>query len=204
MPEAAVLEEPKQKHPQEHFRDLRQWIKERCGAGHDIRQSAYLMALSANVHRLIKYGPDQTLNHLTCRDLLNLLFFANGEMAEWIMRTAFTRALIEDDREVFEHLAQCIFMPEVRAWYWKLVQGILGKAENPAEMTTWFEQMPPEEKSLARLMVARCFPDTACMQWVAEAEGFPEICYQLAEIVNTKESAAWVSFRPVIRLQAFR
>lgn len=167
------------------------------------------MSLTAVVHRLIKYGPDDTLNHLTARDLLNLLFFTNGELAEWIMRAAFTRALIEDDREVYERLAQGPLIIECVAWYWKLVQGICGATPNPQELTEWVDQLPIEEKSLARLMVARVYPDTVHMDWLFDVpDHCPAIAFQLARIAALKTERisaveAFVRERPLVRNQAF-
>jgi hypothetical protein len=196
MPEA-------EKSPQQHFTELREWVLATLGTGHPIRQSAYQMALTANVHRLIKFGPDETLNHLTSRDLMHLLIYTNGPIAEWIMRSAFTRSLIEDDRVVYERLAQSPFIKECSLWYWKLVEGLIGAAPDPDAMTTWVDNMPPEEKSLARLLIARVFPDTAHTSWLTEAEAFPEIAYQIAEIIGTEEAVDWVKARPNIRNAAY-
>lgn len=167
------------------------------------------MSLTALVHRLIKYGPDETLNHLTARDLMNVLIYTNGEIAEWLMRAAFTRALIDDDREVYERLAQGPLIIECVAWYWKLVQGICGAAPDPKELTAWVNNLPPEEKSLARLMVARVYPDAMHLDWLADVpEHCPALAFQLARIAAIKEDRrhaieAFIRERPLVRNQAF-
>ncbi len=197
------------KSPQAHFNDLRQWVLAHCGTGHPVRQSAYQMSLTAIVHRLIKFGPDEILNHLTARDLMNLLFYINGEVAEWVMRAAFTRALIEDDRLVYEKLADTIFIAECRLWYWKIVEGIAGLSPDPAALTSWVESLSGEEKALARLLVARVYPDTAHISWLDEVpKECPAIAYQLARILSSKKDCAqyserWVRERPMVRNQAF-
>jgi hypothetical protein len=204
-----VAEAPADKTPQEYFNDLRQWVVQHCGAGHPVRQAGYQMSLTAIVHRLIKFGPDETINHLTGRDLLNLLIYTNGEIAEWLMRAAFTRALIEDDREVFEYLANTIFMPECRLWYWKIVEGLAGLSPDPAALTKWIEELPPAEKALARLLIARVYPDTAHVSWLDEVpEDSPAIAYQLAIILSLKKDCRNVAERflrehPLVRNQAF-
>ncbi len=212
MNDAAIAELPARvdgKTAQEHFAELRHWVIEHCNAGHAVRQACYSMSLSAIVHRLIKYGPDETINNLTSRDLLNLLIFTNGDIAEWLMRTAFTRALIEDDSEIFEHLANLPFMPECTAWYWKIVEGLVGAAPDPEAMAAWLEALPPEEKSLARLLVARTYPDTAHMDWLHDVpDSCPRIAYLLAAIIAQKELYRnaldnWMRDHPLVRNQAF-
>lgn len=198
-----------EKSAQDHFHELRVWIQEHIGPFEPVARSAYQMSLSATIHRLIKFGPDETMNHLTARDLMNLLFFLNGELAEWVMRSAFTRALVEDDRLVYEKLANCVFMPECRAWYWKLVQGLIGAAPDPQEMTDWLNNLKPEEKSLARLLIVRAYPDLVHISWLDDVpKECPAIAYQLAQILSTKKDCAayaerWVKERPMVRNQAF-
>lgn len=204
MPDAVA-----EKQPQEHFAELRAWVLEHCNCDHPVRQAAYQMALTAIVHRTLKYGPDETLNHLTSRDLLNLLIYTNGLIAEWLMRSAFTRAIVENDTLVYEHLAQTPFMAECTAWYWKLVQGMLGGAPDPKELTDWLDALPAEEKSLARLMIARLFPDTVHVDWLNDVPAeCPAIAAQLARICGGKKEyqhavMEWVRQRPNVRNQAF-
>lgn len=204
MTEAVV-----EKSPQEHFNELRQWVTEHCHTGHPVRQSAYLMSLTAVVHRLMKIGPDETLNHLTARDLLNMLIYVNGEMAEWLMRSAFTRALIDDDSEIFDLFAHRPFIGESTAWYWKLVQGILGQSPDPNADTEWLQGLPPEEKALAHLMIARVFPDTAHIDWLHDVpENCPRIAYKLAGIIAQRPGYQhaienWLRDRPKVRNEEF-
>lgn len=206
MTEAVAAPE---KSAQEFFHDLRQWVLANCHTGHAVRQSAYTMSLTALVHRLIKFGPDETLNHLTARDLMNLLIYTNGDIAEWLMRSAFTRALIEDDRPVYEVLASFPFMPECTTWYWKLVQALIGQAPDPKEMEVWLENLPPEEKALARLLTARAYPDLAHITWLDDVpESSPAIAYQLACFCAQKKDYThavenWIRSRPLVRNQQF-
>lgn len=195
--------------PQAAFQRLRQWVIENCNSGHPVRQSSYAMSLTANVHRLIKYGPDETLNHLTARDLMNLLIYTNGEVAEWLMRAAFVRALIEDDRPVYETLAKYPFMIECTTWYWKLVGALIGESPDPKEAEQWVDALPPEEKALARLLTARAYPDLAHIMWLDEVpEDCPMIAYQLAALCSRQEKYQnalenWVRARPLVRMQMY-
>jgi hypothetical protein len=204
-----AVAEVKEKSPQEYFAELRHWILAHCHTGHPVRQSAYQMSLTAIVHRMMKIGPDESLNHLTSRDLLTMLLYTNGEVAEWLMRAAFTRALIEDDRDVYEHLAKLPFMPECTAWYWKIVAGLIGAAEDAQESTDWLHALPAEEKALARLLIARCFPDTAHIDWLHDIpEHCPAIAYHLARIIAQKKDYQhavenWLRDRPLVRNQAY-
>ncbi len=197
------------KDAQDYFTDLRIWVTDHLHAGHSVRQCCYRMSLTAIVHRLIKYGPDETLNNLTARDLMNLLIYTNGEIAEWLMRSAFTRALIDDDRLVYEHLANLPFMSECTGWYWKLVNGIVGASPDPSADTAWLQSLPPEEKALAHLLVARVFPDTAHLSWLDDVpEHCPRIAYHLAQIIATKQHHKnavenWLRAHPHVKNQAY-
>jgi hypothetical protein len=144
------------------------------------------MSISTAVHRLIKYGPDQLLNLYTARDLLNVLPYVNGGIAEYIMRTAFTRAIVENDETVIDHLANCIFFPEVRAWYWTLVEAICGKAPNPEEVTAWVSGMQGEELSVARLMIARVYPDTVHSSWLHDLPNIPRLQAEVCQLLSLK------------------
>jgi hypothetical protein len=198
-----------QKSPQQYFTELRQWVLDHCGTGNAVRQSAYQMSLTAYVHRLIKYGPDDSLNHLTSVDLLHLLLYTNAETAEWLMRAAFTRSLIEGRQDIVDYLASLPFMPECTNWYWKLTAGIIGAAEDPAETTAWLDSMPPEEKSIARLLIARVYPDTAHIDWLHDVPAEqPLLAYKLAELIATQPkykhaAECWVRERPLVRNQAY-
>lgn len=181
---STVAEPTKDDNPQTHFRELRDWVMSNITCGHPVREASYQMALSACAHRLIKFGPDEALNVYTARDLLRLLIFVNGKIAEWIMRTAFTRAIIEGDSLVYEKLASTLFIQECRIWYWKLVEGLVGKSVNPQEVTEWVDQLPKEEKAVARLLACRLFPDLANVTWLEETEN-PQIQAGYLQILSS-------------------
>lgn len=170
--------------PQSQFMELRRWVQSTICTGHPIRDAHYRMALSASVHRLLKYGPDAVLNAYTARDILNLLPYVNGVLAEMLMRTAFSRAIVENDEVIVDHLAAGVFMPEVRLWYWKLCEALIGKCPSPNDVTAWVDGMDGESLSIARLMICRIYPDTVHSSWLQDLPDIPrlqaEICQMLA------------------------
>lgn len=181
---ANIEKPPASESPQAHFKKLRLWASAHCLSGHPVRDAVYQMALSAVSHRLLKYGPDAWFNHCTARDLMNMLIYVNGHCAEYLIRTAFFRAIIEDEKAIYEHLANTLFMPECRAWYWTIVEGILGQSEDPEDLTKRIDAMQGEEKSIARLMVARVYPDTAHLSWLDDLPDIPRLQAELVLIMQ--------------------
>ncbi len=165
---------------------LREWIAANLKDPDPIRDSSYKMALSAIVHRLIKWGPDDSLNNLTSRDLCNLLVYVNGPVAEWVIRLAFSRSLIEGNDYITNRLMATTLMAEVRAWYDKLCASLIGEASDPQEATKWMDSMQGEELSIARLVCARIFPDLAHSSWLHDLPDVPrlqaEMCVLLRRI----------------------
>lgn len=162
----ALQEQPAHIDPQQAYAQLRAWITANCADENPVRASAYGMALSATSHRLLKFGPDATLDGMRARDLMNLLIYLNGPMAEYVMRTAYFRSIIEGEHAIYEHFNTTLFIPECRAWYWTIVEAMLGKAPEPEQVTVWLENMTGEEKSTARLIIARVYPDLAHVDWL--------------------------------------
>jgi hypothetical protein len=164
----ALKPPPAEASPQEHFTALRAWVAEHCLDPHPVRRSAYQMAMSAICHRLIKYGPDEVLNGLSSRDLMCLLIYINGQVAEYVMRTAYFRAIVEGEHDIYEHFNQTLFIPECRAWYWTIAEAMMARSPDPEAVTAWLENMSPEEKATARLIIARVYPDTAHIDWLGQ------------------------------------
>ena len=159
---------PPEASPQEHFTALRGWLTEHCIERDPVRRGAYSMAISHLAHCLIKYGPDERLNNLQARDLMALLIYTNGSMAEYVMRLAYFRAIIEGDHAIYEHFNQTLFIPECRAWYWTLAEAMMARSPDPEAITVWLENMTGEEKATARLVIARVYPDTAHIDWLSD------------------------------------
>lgn len=152
--------------PQAEFAKLRAWINDNCGDPDPVRRGAVAMAISAVAHRLLKYGPDETLNGLSARELMCLLLYANGNLAEYLMRVAYFRSIIEGDHMIYEQMNTTLFIPECRAWYWTIAEAMMARAPDPEAVTVWLEKMTGEEKAVARLVIARCFPDVAHVDWL--------------------------------------
>jgi hypothetical protein len=110
---------------------------------------------------------------------------------------------------VYEYLANVVFFPECRLWYWKIVEGLAGISPDPAALTEWVNNLPAEEKALARLLVARVYPDTVHMDWLHEVPAdCPAIAFQLARIAALKPERAnavnnFLRERPLVRNQSY-
>lgn len=181
--------------PQAVLKVLREWIIAHCTDPHPVREAAAGMARSAIVHRLLKYGPDESLNVCSARDLLALLVYVNGPVAEYVLRTAYIRAIVEGDHEVYEHLNTTPFIPDVRAWYWQLVEAMLGKAPDAEMATAWLQNMRGEELSVARLILARAYPDLAHPDWLADIpENVPRLAAELCLLLIPKHREAVVGY----------
>ncbi len=166
------------------FVQLREWISEHCKDPDPIRDATYKMALSAITHRLIKYGPDNSLNNLDCRDLCNLLLYVNGPIAEWVIRLAFSRSVIEGEEAVTDRFMNCTLMAEVRAWYDKLTRALIGEAADPKEVTEWMDAMHGEELSIARLVSARVFPDLLHSSWLHDLPEIPSLQAEMCVLLR--------------------
>ena len=164
----ALAGPPLQANPAEHFAALRSWVSAHCLDPDPIRRSVFQMSMSAIAHRLMKYGPDEVLNGLTSRDLMCLLIYNNGPLAEYLMRAAYFRAIIEGQHDIYEHMNTTLFIPECRAWYWTIAEAMMARSPNPEAITVWLENMTGEEKATARLIIARVYPDTAHIDWLSE------------------------------------
>lgn len=187
-----IAEATAEMNPQEHFVKLRSWVVEHCFDTNPVRKSAYTMSLSAIAHRLLKYGPDESLNTLTSRDLMCLLIYTNGLMAEWLMRIAYFRAIIEGEHEIYEYFNTTLFIAECRAWYWQLVEAIMGRAPNPAAVTIWLADMRGEELAVARLIISRVYPDLADISWLNDISDMTTVsgarlAAELCSILLTKK-----------------
>jgi len=166
------------------FRELLPWIIEFCGTGDTARDEAYRCALSAVVHRVLKFGHEETLNRLTARDLMNCCLMCGGTAAEFFLRTAFTRALIEDDRHVVERLLHTPFIPESRVWLAKLMAAVQGDGQAIEDGAHWLETMEGEERAIASLLIGRIYPDFAQMEWLqACPTDYPRLAAEIAMLL---------------------
>lgn len=157
-----------------------------CQSGNAIRDSAVSMARSAMIHRLMKYGPDETLNTAPAREIMGLLIFTNGLMAEYLMRIAYFRSIIEGDHAVYEAINGTQFIAECRAWYWQIVEAMMGKSPEPEAVTAWLEKATGEELSIARLIICRVYPDLALLSWLDDVpETLPRLAAEIGKVICT-------------------
>ncbi len=163
------------------FVALQPWIRERCGLGDDVRDESYRCALSAVVHRVLKFGHEEALNHLSARDCMNCCLMCGGHAAELFLRTAFTRALIEDDRMIVDRVLATPFIPESRLWLAKLMAALQGDEVAMKDGAAWLESMDGEERALASLVIGRVYPQLAEIEWLhACPTTYPRLAAEIA------------------------
>ncbi len=148
--------------------ELRVWITEHCSLGDSVRDDAYRCALSALVHRVVKWGFEPTLNLLTARDAMNCVLMAGGEGCEFFLRMAFVRGLIEDDRAVVQRLLLTPFIPENRAFLLVIVNALSGDEDALFKAAHWMETLEGEELSIACLVLGRQVPELIDIDWLAK------------------------------------
>lgn len=187
------------------FIELRQWITENAGLGDPVRDEAYRCALSALVHRWIKWGFDEALNTLSARDCLNCCLLCGTEFAEMFLRLSFTRAIIEDDRVVLQRLMLTPYIPQSRFWLAKLGECLKGDEKALRECALWIEGMPAEEKLLASILLCRAAPMLADPAWLEQADAVPPavgaaLCKELLKQERFEAVVKkWVRERPAVR-----
>lgn len=188
------------------YLELQAWIRGTCSLGDQVRDEAYRCGISAVVHRLIKWGWDESINYLNARDCLTACLMCGGEFAEMFLRAAFTRAIIEDDREVLQKLQTTPFIPQSRFWLAKLAQGVRGESvEALMDCAKWMQEMQGEELMLASILIARSRPDLADIGWLEKADEVPPrtaaaLCLELVKRPEWQKVVKdWVRARPAVR-----
>ncbi len=157
------------------------WIQATCGLGDPVRDDAYRCGLSAIVHRLLKFGFEESLNRLNARDCLNCCLLCGGQLAEFFLRTAFTRALIEDDQPIVSKILQTPFIPESRAWLARIAAGLTGDDKALAEAAAWLDTVDGEERAIATLLIGRVYPHFAQTEWLAMCPTeYPRLAAEMA------------------------
>ena len=168
--------------------ELRQWVLSECSLGDSVRDDAYRCALSAIVHRVMKWGFEPTLNVLTARDCMNCILMAGGEGCEMFMRLAFTRALIEDDRAVVQRLLDSPFVPESRAFVSQIMHGLTDGEDALAKAAAWIDTLRGEELSVACLVIGRHVPAVIAPEWLEGCpENNPRLCAEMALLLLRQE-----------------
>lgn len=142
----------------DHFLDLRAWARDHCGLGCPVRDEAYLCALSALTHRVLKFGWEPAIERLSARDCLNCTRMVGGKAAAFFLDLAFTRALIENDEPVVRRLLASPFIPPARAWMTIVARSIFAGDDAAAEHADFLAEQQCEHLSIATLLICRHFP----------------------------------------------
>lgn len=157
------------------------WITEHCTLGDPVCDEAYRCGLSAIVHRIMKFGHEETLNRLSARDCLSCCLMCGGTLAEFFLRTAFTRALIEDDQALVGRVLQTPFIPESRAWLARVGAGLAGDEKALAEAAAWLDTTDGEERAIATLIIGRVYPHFAQATWLTACPTeYPRLAAEMA------------------------
>ena len=177
------------------FLALLPWITEHAGTGDPVRDEAYRCGLSAIVHRVLKFGCEASLNLLTARDCLNCCLLCGSHIAEFFLRLAFTRALIEDDQAIVGRLLQTPFLPESRVWLAKLMASVQGDEKAVAEGAAWLETLSGEELAIASLVVGRIMPELRQSEWLLACPlTYPRLPAELALLLLQDKQ-----YEPIVR-----
>lgn len=162
--------------PSEAMAALRQRIASIDPSDNAIQHEAYYLALSAAVWRLVYFGVEDTFQLYTPRDMASFSMIAEGQLIDLLVRTAYTRALVEDDAELCRIMGECGVAAPVHAWH----QHLLGcdEAEAVARLANAID---PEERAAIQTIIARRFPGQASPEWLWQVPAnLPTVCYALA------------------------
>lgn len=164
---------------------FRRALVDSFGSGSPVRDEGYLQALSATVFRLDRYGIEETFAHYAARDIANMALVATGTVVSYLMRTAYTRALVEDDHELLEQLQRIEHVETMHAWLAErmtadreALAALCIEVPNPDESLA---AILAEELAVTRLVALRRFPDLFDRDWLwSIREDLPTIANAMA------------------------
>jgi hypothetical protein len=159
---------------------LRTWLQRGPGMGHPVRTECWLTGLSAATHRLLKFGVEDGFRHYGARELAHFQLMVAGGVADDLLRSTFTRAIIEGDVELGNRLAEMPQVADLVQWARHLDSvDAAGAGGLLAAMTAGSEEL-----STARLVLGRRLPALLDVRWLDEVDaGQPIIAYHLAAAI---------------------
>ncbi len=162
--------------PAEAMSALRQRIASIDPSDNAIQHEAYYLALSAAVWRLVYFGVEDTFQLYTPRDMASFSMIAEGRLIDLLVRTAYTRALVEDDAELCRIMGECGVAAPVHAWHQHLLACDEGEA-----VAMLAKASDPEELAAIQTVVARRFPALVSPEWLwLVPANAPTMSYALA------------------------
>lgn len=169
----------------EHILKFREWIDAHRNQGHQVRQAAALLAQSSVVRRMLECEFETGLNLYNAGELLNMLAFAGfGRFAELLLKTAFSRAIAEDDHEIIAEISKYDLIPEQQQWFHRLNACDLATAEEILKQH--FES--DESKAMTRLILGRRHESLIQSSWLNDIpESFPQISYAMCRLMLSVE-----------------
>ena len=164
---------------------FRRALVQSFGSGSPVRDEGYRQALSATVFRLDRYGIEETFAHYSARDLANMALVAGGSIVSYLMRTAYTRALVDNDGDLLAQLGTIEQVETMHAWLAERLaadQGTLaGMCAIAPASTDGGTDVPAEEVAVTRLVALRRFPDLLRPEWLWSIPAdLPTVGYAMA------------------------
>ena len=168
---------------------LRRIMAAQFSCGNPVRDEAYRLALSAAIWRLIHFGVEDGFANYRAQDLANFTLIAEGTVTEILIRTAFTRAAVENDQALLKHLIDLGLAREVQTWLASITSCPL------QDLPGLLAPLTGEELHVARLLAARRDPGLIEVAWLwdipvapGDSQALPTVAYHLAALqVVTRE-----------------
>lgn len=196
--------------PASVMRGLRQWAAEHCLPEHPIHRGVMRQALSALLHRVLKFGPEAGLAQCTGRDLTYLASCMGGPGAAFFLRTALVRGIVEDDSELVTFLLALPLCPEVLLWIQRLMAWVMANDEPSVQaMLEWLQSLHAagalEELTLATVIITRVHPQLANPDFLEYVPlDYPPLAAALCRVLMVQPHyrnrvIAWLGAHPVVR-----
>lgn len=143
---------------------VRYWVQQHPAESDPVRREAFQVGCSAILHRHAKFGDEGFLDLFQARELVEAHRFLSSDPQQTLARTAYGRALVEDDATVIDALVGCGAALDYHAWAERLRRADAATCSSLLAMMT-----DPEERGVGRLLVGRRFPELIASTWVTDA-----------------------------------
>lgn len=159
------------------FAGLREWTLETLRDPEPVREAFIHVQLGTLIRRLAMFGPEDSLQRCSGRELVRGASLAGGALAVLLARTAATHAIVEDDLLLLNALATYRADGGVIAWAIELAALPVEAVAAHLALITDRE----EELHVARLIVSRAHPQVLDPAWLwAVPPTMPRVIAELA------------------------
>ena len=169
------------------FAGLREWTLETLRDPEPVREAFIHVQLGTLIRRLAMFGPEDSLQRCSGRELVRGASLAGGALAALLARTAATHAIVEDDHLLLNALARYRADGGVIAWAIELAAlPVESVAAHLALITD-----RDEELHVARLIVSRAHPQVLDPAWLwAVPPTMPRVIAEMAR-AGADVALAW-------------